>query len=57
MKYIRTPNGEIYYEKDCVFFESDEKIFVCPQLYLEKELFEQSGILVADEKGGEITIE
>ncbi len=60
MIYIRTPTDEIFKYEDCKDFESDlcettEVFFnVENQKELANEMFEQTGILVADVKGGEI---
>lgn len=59
MRYIRTPTGDIFKYEDCEDFESDfcentEVFFnVESQKELAEELFKQTGILVADMKGGE----
>ncbi len=59
MRYIRTPTGEVFKYEDCEDFESDfcettEVFFnVENQKELANEMFEQTGILVADVKGGE----
>jgi len=57
MRYIRTPTGEVFKYEDCADFESDfcETIEVFlnaeNQKELTNEMFEQTGILVADMKG------
>lgn len=62
MRYIRTPTGEVFKYEDCEIlkdFESDfcettEVFFNAEnQKELANEMFEQTGILVADVKGGE----
>ncbi len=59
MRYIRTPTGEVFKYEDCEDFESDfcenaEVFFNAEnQKELANEMFEQTGILVADVKGGE----
>lgn len=59
MRYIRTPTGEVYKYDECEDFENDfcetiEVFFIAEnQKKLAEELFEQTGILIADEKGGE----
>lgn len=60
MKYIETPTGEIYKFDDCRFFDDDlddSKVFfnIKNQNHLAKELFENTGILVGESKGGENT--
>ncbi len=59
MRYIRTPTGEVFKYEDCEDFESDScettGVFFNTekQKELANEMFEQTGILVADAKGGE----
>lgn len=55
MKYIRTPLGEVFRYEDCVIFEdgSVEELFTDIQEELAKDLFKQTGILIAYGKGGE----
>jgi len=59
MRYIRTPTGEVFKYEDCEDFEGDfcknAKVFFNAenQKELANEMFEQTGILVADVKGGE----
>lgn len=60
MKYIRTPTGEVYKKEECVEFDDDldnsEVFFNAEkQKILAKELFENTGILVGELKGGENT--
>lgn len=60
MKYIRTPTGEVYQKEECVEFDDNldnsEVFFNAEkQKMLGKELFENTGILVGDLKGGENT--
>lgn len=59
MKYVETPTGEIFKLDDCRIFDED---FCCDtdvffnvenQKELADELFEQTGILVGNMKGGE----
>lgn len=59
MKYIRTPTGDVFYFDDCDIFDEDfcsEKVIlsnVKKQKDLATELFKQTGILIAEMKGGE----
>lgn len=55
MQLIETPDGSIYRLCDCHIFHSND----CSdtQKDLADDLFVQSGILVAYEKGGEIKLE
>lgn len=58
MKYIRTPTGEVFEYDKCTIFDGDlndlESFFSAEnQKELAQELFEQTGILVANVKGGE----
>lgn len=60
MKFIETPTGEIYKFDDCKVFADDldnaEAFFNAEnQNNLAKELFENTGILVGELKGGENT--
>lgn len=60
MKFIETPIGEIYKFEDCKVFDSDlinsEVFFNAEnQEMLAKELFENTGILTGEWKGGENT--
>ncbi len=59
MRYIRTPTGEVYKYEDCEDFESDfcetTEVFFNAENQREwaDDLFKQTGILIADMKGGE----
>jgi len=59
MKYIRTPTGEVFQYNECEIFDDDfceiTEVFsnTEKQKELANEMFEQTGILVADVKGGE----
>ena len=61
MKYIRTPTGEIFQYDECEIFDDDfcnkSEVFFNEgnQEKLAKELFENTGILVGELKGGENT--
>lgn len=60
MKYIRTPTGEAYKKEECIEFDDDidnSEVFFNTenQEMLAKELFENTGILVGELKGGENT--
>ena len=61
MKFIRTPTGDVYKLDDCMIFDDidNSKVFFNEenqdQGMLAKELFENTGILVVDLKGGENT--
>ena len=61
MKFIRTPTGDVYKLDDCMIFEDldNSEVFFNEenqdQGMLAKELFENTGILVGDLKGGENT--
>lgn len=60
MKLIETPLGEIYRFDDCKVFEGgfrDSEVFfnATNQKSLAKELFENTGILVGELKGGKNT--
>lgn len=61
MKLIKTPTGDVYKLDDCIIFDdldNSEVIFNEENQYQEmlaKELFENTGILVGDLKGGENT--
>ena len=63
MKYIKTPTGDVFKFDDCTIFDDDfcaeTGIFLNKenQKELADELFKQTGILVADMKGGENKIE
>lgn len=59
MKYIRTPNGDVFKYDDCEIFDED---FCCDaevffnvenQRLLANELFKQTGILIGNAGGGE----
>ena len=54
MRYIRTPTGYIFNFDDCEIFDEEESL---SQKELSDLLFEKTGILVADAKGGENKIE
>lgn len=54
MRYIRTPTGDIFNFDDCEIFDEDESL---SQKELSDLLFEKTGILVSDAKGGENKIE
>lgn len=60
MKLIKTPSGEIFKYSDCKIFDDifDVAVFfdIENQEALAEELFEKTGILIADKKGGEIII-
>lgn len=60
MKFIETPAGNVYKLDDCRIFDDDldnsEVFFNAKnQEILAKELFENTGILVGELKGGENT--
>lgn len=61
MKFIKTPTGDVYKLDDCIIFDdldNSEVFFDAKnqdQVMLAKELFENTGILVGDLKGGENT--
>ena len=61
MKFIKTPTGDIYIFDDCMIFDDldNSEVFFNEenqdQEMLAKELFENTGILVGDLKGGENT--
>ena len=61
MKYIRTPTGEMFQYDECEIFDDDfcnkSEVFFNAgnQEKLAKELFENTGILVGELKGGENT--
>lgn len=60
MIYIITPSGEIFKKDECIVFDDDfdnSEVFfdVKDQKILAKELFENTGILVGELKGGENT--
>lgn len=59
MKFIKTPTGDIYKLDDCMIFDdlyNSEVFFNAKnQEILAKELFENTGILVGELKGGENT--
>lgn len=60
MKYIKTPTGEVYKKEECIEFDDDidnSNIFfnAKSQEMLAKELFENTGILMGELKGGENT--
>ncbi|MCR2050676.1 hypothetical protein NSB25_25925 [Acetatifactor muris] len=61
MKFIKTPTGDVYKLDDCMIFydlDNSEVFFNTQnkdQKMLAKELFENTGILVGDLKGGENT--
>lgn len=62
MKFIKTPTGEVYKKEECVEFDDDldnsEVFFNEENQYQEmlaKALFENTGILVGDLKGGDNT--
>lgn len=48
MKYIKTPYGDIFEYDECEIIETDEN-----QKELANKLFEKTGILIANKKGGE----
>lgn len=57
MKYVKTPQGDIFLCEQCEFFDDDfcnksEVFFNAEnQKELANEMFEQTGILVANVKG------
>ena len=57
MKYIETPLGDVFKYDECVIFEEDDsydiELSIDTQEELAKDLFEQTGILIAYGKGGE----
>lgn len=59
MKYIRTPTGELFLYNECEIFDDDfcnkSEVFFNTenQEKLANKLFENTGILVAEIKGGE----
>ncbi len=59
MKFIKTPTGDVYKLDDCMIFDdlyNSEVFFNAEnQKILAKELFENTGILVGELKGGENT--
>ncbi len=61
MKYIRTPTGEVFQYNECEIFDDDfcgnSEVFFNTenQKELSKELFESTGILLGELKGGETT--
>lgn len=60
MKFIETPTGDVYKLDDCRIFNDDldnsEVFFNAEnQKMLAKDLFENTGILVGELKGGENT--
>lgn len=59
MKFIKTPTGDIYKLDDCMIFDDlyNSEVFfnAKKQEILAKELFENTGILVGELKGGENT--
>lgn len=59
MKFIKTPTGDVYKLDDCVIFDDLDNFEVFfnakNQKMLAKELFENTGILVGELKGGENT--
>ena len=61
MKFIKTPIGDVYKLDDCMIFDDidNSEVFFNEenqdQKMLAKELFENTGILVGDLKGGENT--
>ena len=61
MKFIKTPIGDVYKLDDCRIFDDldNHEVFFNEenqdQKMLAKELFENTGILVGDLKGGENT--
>lgn len=60
MIYIRTPTGDIFRKDECIEFDNDldnlEVLFdIEDQKILEKELFNNTGILLGELKGGENT--
>ena len=59
MKFIKTPTGDVYKLDDCIIFDdldNSEVFFNAEnQKILAKELFENTGILVGELKGGENT--
>ncbi len=61
MKFIKTPTGDVYKFDDCMIFDDidNSEVFFNEenqdQEMLAKELFENTGILVGDLKGGENT--
>lgn len=61
MKHIKTPTGDVYKFDDCIIFDDLDNFEVFfdvqnqDQEILAKELFENTGILVGDLKGGENT--
>ncbi len=60
MIYIITPNGDIFLKKECIEFDDDldnSEVFfnVENQKKISNELFENTGILVGELKGGENT--
>lgn len=60
MKFIETPTGDVYKFDECRIFDDDldnPKVFFNAenQKMLAKELFENTGILAGELKGGENT--
>lgn len=59
MKFIKTPTGVVYKLDDCMTFDdidNSEVFFNAKnQEILAKELFENTGILIGELKGGENT--
>ena len=60
MRFVKTPTGEVFKYEDCKFFDDDScdsGVFFNTenQEQIAKELFDSTGILVADLKGGENT--
>lgn len=60
MKFIETPMGDVYKLDDCKIFVDDldnSEVFfnTGKQEKLAKELFENTGILVSELKGGDNT--
>ena len=61
MKFIKTPIGDVYKLDDCMIFDDldNHEVFFNEenqdQKMLAKELFENTGILAGDLKGGENT--
>ena len=58
MKFIETPTGDVYKFDDCRIFDDgldNSKIFFNAenQKMLAEELFENTGILIGELKGGE----
>ena len=59
--FLKAPNGEIYHFEDCEILKEFDDDFYDPEVFfntqnqdkLAKELFDSTGILVADMEGGD----